>query len=93
MGYPDKAIERISGQKILTQRTPRLYKMVDTCAAEFGAETPYFYSTYDEENEATHFIAEQPRDKQDGNRVRLRARSGSARALNSTILRCTASGR
>ncbi len=28
------------------------YKMVDTCAAEFEAETPYFYSTYDSENEA-----------------------------------------
>jgi carbamoyl-phosphate synthase large subunit len=30
-----------------------VYKMVDTCAAEFEAETPYFYSTYEEENEAT----------------------------------------
>jgi len=29
------------------------YKMVDTCAAEFDAVTPYFYSTYEEENEAT----------------------------------------
>jgi carbamoyl-phosphate synthase large subunit len=29
-----------------------VYKMVDTCAAEFEAATPYFYSTYDEENEA-----------------------------------------
>jgi carbamoyl-phosphate synthase large subunit len=29
-----------------------VYKMVDTCAAEFAAETPYFYSTYDTENEA-----------------------------------------
>jgi carbamoyl-phosphate synthase large subunit len=29
-----------------------VYKMVDTCAAEFDAETPYFYSTYDDENEA-----------------------------------------
>src|SRR5438876_3218892 len=29
-----------------------VYKMVDTCAAEFEAETPYFYSTYDSENEA-----------------------------------------
>jgi carbamoyl-phosphate synthase large subunit len=29
-----------------------VYKMVDTCAAEFNAETPYFYSTYDQENEA-----------------------------------------
>jgi carbamoyl-phosphate synthase large subunit len=29
-----------------------VYKMVDTCAAEFDAVTPYFYSTYDQENEA-----------------------------------------
>ena len=29
-----------------------VYKMVDTCAAEFEAVTPYFYSTYEEENEA-----------------------------------------
>ena len=29
-----------------------VYKMVDTCAAEFEAETPYFYSTYEDENEA-----------------------------------------
>ena len=28
------------------------YKMVDTCAAEFAAQTPYFYSTYEQENEA-----------------------------------------
>ena len=30
----------------------RVYKMVDTCAAEFEAKTPYFYSTYDGENES-----------------------------------------
>ena len=30
-----------------------VYKMVDTCAAEFEAQTPYFYSTYEEENEGT----------------------------------------
>jgi carbamoyl-phosphate synthase large subunit len=29
-----------------------VYKMVDTCAGEFAAATPYFYSTYEEENEA-----------------------------------------
>jgi carbamoyl-phosphate synthase large subunit len=29
-----------------------VYKMVDTCAAEFDAVTPYFYSTYEQENEA-----------------------------------------
>ena len=30
----------------------RVYKMVDTCAAEFQAQTPYFYSTFDGENES-----------------------------------------
>ncbi|MBT8232971.1 MAG: carbamoyl-phosphate synthase large subunit [Saprospiraceae bacterium] len=30
----------------------RTYKMVDTCAAEFEAQTPYFYSTFDSENES-----------------------------------------
>ncbi|MCK5213235.1 MAG: carbamoyl-phosphate synthase large subunit, partial [Dehalococcoidia bacterium] len=35
-----------------------VYKMVDTCAAEFAAQTPYFYSTYEQENEAER-IAEQ----------------------------------
>ena len=34
------------------------FKMVDTCAAEFSANTPYFYSTYDGDNEAAEFIAE-----------------------------------
>ena len=33
------------------------FKMVDTCAAEFSANTPYFYSTYDGDNEAAEFIA------------------------------------
>jgi carbamoyl-phosphate synthase large subunit len=51
MGFPDATIERLSGQK-LPKRRFASYKMVDTCAAEFAAETPYFYSTWDEENEA-----------------------------------------
>jgi carbamoyl-phosphate synthase large subunit len=54
-GFTDKAIERISGQKIKSPRRA-VFKMVDTCAAEFAAETPYFYSTYDDENEAAEFI-------------------------------------
>ena len=54
-GYLDKTIERISGQSCPTHRSA-VYKMVDTCAGEFKAETPYFYSTYDEENEAKQFI-------------------------------------
>ena len=32
------------------------FKLVDTCAAEFAAKTPYFYSTCDKENEAGQFI-------------------------------------
>lgn len=51
LGYTDAAIKRISGCEIENPR-PAVYKMVDTCAAEFAAETPYFYSTYDKECEA-----------------------------------------
>ncbi len=54
-GYTDKALERISGSTI-TAPAKCVYKMVDTCAAEFAAETPYFYSTYDEHCEARSFI-------------------------------------
>ncbi|HNX65141.1 MAG TPA: carbamoyl-phosphate synthase large subunit, partial [Oscillospiraceae bacterium] len=53
--YLDSTIERISGQKC-TLRKRAVFKMVDTCAGEFKAETPYFYSTFDEENEARQFI-------------------------------------
>ena len=34
------------------QNIRRVWKMVDTCAAEFEAQTPYYYSTFDEENES-----------------------------------------
>ena len=51
LGFLDKTIRRLSGQEIPLQRHA-VYKMVDTCAAEFDAETPYFYSTWDDENEA-----------------------------------------
>ncbi|MCH5348015.1 MAG: carbamoyl-phosphate synthase large subunit [Oscillospiraceae bacterium] len=54
-GYLDSTIERISSQKC-PKRTRAVFKMVDTCAGEFKAETPYFYSTFDEENEAKQFI-------------------------------------
>lgn len=54
-GYLDSTIECISGQKWPLRRRS-VFKMVDTCAGEFKAETPYFYSTFDEENEARKFI-------------------------------------
>ena len=37
---------------------PRSFKMVDTCAGEFSAETPYFYSTTGGENEAESYLRE-----------------------------------
>lgn len=55
LGYTDKALERISGHKVSEHRNA-VYKMVDTCAAEFDAETPYFYSSYADEDEAYRHI-------------------------------------
>ena len=57
LGYLDKDIEALSGQKI-PKRKHAVYKMVDTCAAEIPAQTPYFYSTFDEEShdEAKPFV-------------------------------------
>ena len=51
MGFLDKTIVQLSGKDISAVMRPPVYKMVDTCAAEFEAETPYYYSTYDEETE------------------------------------------
>ena len=57
LGYLDKDIAAISGQKV-PYRRKAAYKMVDTCAAEFPAKTPYFYSTFDphEHDEAKPFL-------------------------------------
>ena len=59
LGYSDVQIAwlmRIDEKAVSDQRKKlgirRTYKMVDTCAAEFAAETPYFYSTFDSENES-----------------------------------------
>ena len=46
LGYTDSALEKLSGGSLAFHRDA-VYKMVDTCGAEFAAETPYFYSTYD----------------------------------------------
>jgi carbamoyl-phosphate synthase large subunit len=59
MGFADTDIATLTGILPADVRSLRsqwgirpVYKMVDTCAAEFEAVTPYFYSTYEEENEA-----------------------------------------
>ena len=47
----DRTADQIRKTRIDWDIRP-VYKMVDTCAAEFEAQTPYFYSTYEQENEA-----------------------------------------
>ena len=60
LGFPDDRISVLTDRSSEEVRSFRkrfgiipVYKMVDTCAAEFEAETPYFYSTYEQENEAS----------------------------------------
>ena len=59
MCFADSYIGALCGMEQTAVKTLRekyhiipAFKMVDTCAAEFDAETPYYYSTYDGENEA-----------------------------------------
>lgn len=58
-GYADRQIAhllRCLESEVYDKRTGmninRVYKLVDTCAAEFPAQTPYYYSTFEEENES-----------------------------------------
>ena len=58
-GYADRQIAHLLDcleSEVHSKRTEmgirRVYKVVDTCAAEFEAQTPYFYSTFEEENES-----------------------------------------
>ncbi len=58
LGYSDLQIGRAAGvgERVVTQRRQELgvrptYRLVDTCAAEFEAYTPYYYSTYEETDE------------------------------------------
>ena len=60
-GFSDFQIGHLTGtgashiREMRGRNGPRpVYKLVDTCAAEFPAATPYYYSTYEEENEARH---------------------------------------
>ena len=59
MGFSDKYIGKIWGQTECEMFRIRkangimpVYKMIDTCASEFSAYVPYFYSTYEQENES-----------------------------------------
>jgi carbamoyl-phosphate synthase large subunit len=59
-GFADRQIAHMLDcyeSEVFKKRTElgikRVYKLVDTCAAEFEAKTPYYYSTFDKENEST----------------------------------------
>jgi len=63
LGFADADIATLTGMLAADVRRLRaqwgirpVYKMVDTCAAEFEAVTPYFYSTYEQENEASPLV-------------------------------------
>ena len=58
-GYADRQIAHLVScleSQVYSKRTDlninRVYKLVDTCAAEFEAKTPYYYSTFEQENES-----------------------------------------
>jgi carbamoyl-phosphate synthase large subunit len=62
LGFSDKHIALLTGKHEKDIRSLRKaggvqpsYKIVDTCAAEFESFTPYYYSTYDQENESDPF--------------------------------------
>lgn len=73
MGFTDRAIAELRAEAKAGSHTTEesirflrrehglapVYKMVDTCAAEFEASTPYYYSTYETENE----VIETPKEK------------------------------
>jgi carbamoyl-phosphate synthase large subunit len=50
-GFSDAMIAALRGEKV--ESASPTYKLVDTCAAEFEAATPYYYSCWEEENEST----------------------------------------
>ncbi len=65
-GYADRQIAhllRCLESEVFTKRNDmninRVYKLVDTCAAEFEAKTPYYYSTFEDENESV--VSDKPK--------------------------------
>ncbi len=68
-GFSDEQISRITGhgdeedvyKKRKAAGITRVYKMVDTCSAEFEAKTPYFYSTFESGNANESIVSEKPK--------------------------------
>ena len=92
--FPDNVIARLTGRTEQEIRDMRYangivaaFKMVDTCAAEFAAETPYYYSVFGSENEAVETSG-----KKKVLVLGSAARSGSARVSSLIFVPYTAPG-
>ena len=92
--FPDNVIARLTGKSEREIHDMRhengivaAYKIVDTCAAEFAAETPYYYSVYGSENEVKR------RKTRKKSLSSAPVRSVSVRESSSTSVPCTVHGR
>ena len=90
-GFLDKTITELSGREVQNPLYP-VYKMVDTCAAEFEAQTPYFYSTLTRRMRRRSSSRKTTATKRPLS-YSAPAPSVSARASSSTTLPFTAYGR
>jgi carbamoyl-phosphate synthase large subunit len=68
MGFTDRMISELTGEPVSDVGAAAFeaglrvtYKLVDTCAAEFAAATPYYYSTYESEDESPRATLGEPR--------------------------------
>ena len=91
-GFSDEQISRIlehgDEEDVYEKRKAagitRVYKMVDTCSAEFEAKTPYFYSTFEE----GHMIMKVRFQIKRKSSFLVQVPTGSARELNLIIAVC-----
>ena len=88
LGIDEEAVRALRGKQGIQPG----YKLVDTCAAEFEASTPYYYSTYDDEDEARPDRTPQDHDPRrraephrPGHRVRLLLRARRLRAARDRL--------
>ena len=61
VGLPDNVIERLSGQKVEKSLAGK-FQIVDTCSKEFATETPYFYSSVKDKDEAVTYLKNHKKD-------------------------------
>ena len=94
--FPIAQLARIFGTTEMEVRTERLrhgiratFKSVDTCAAEFEAYTPYYYSTYEDEDEVPGEAA----GRRSGSSFSAAGRTASGRGSSSTIAAATPASR